>query len=317
MKKGYLGIDTSNYTTSIALIDEQERIVLEKRKVLEIKKGTRGLRQSEAVFQHIKNISKILEDIDEQRIKYKISAVCSSSKPRPIENSYMPVFQVSKTLGQAIAKFLNIPFYEVSHQEGHIMAGIWSSKFPNLDKFISVHLSGGTTEFILVEKRKNGFSEKIMGGSQDLNVGQFIDRVGLSMGFEFPCGPSLEQLSKKGIQGKITIPSSVKDNLISFSGPETMAQRLISHKENLSDIAIAVLHCIAKSIEKALLNIVHKINLYDILLVGGVASNEYIKQYLLRKLSPKGIHLFFCSPKYSSDNAVGVALLGRQKNIFT
>ncbi len=316
MGKIYLGVDTSNYTTSIALVDDQKKIVLEKRKLLEVQKGKRGLRQSEAVFLHMRNISEILEDIENEGFKHKIGAVCASTKPRPIENSYMPVFQVSKTLGQTIAKFLDVPFYETSHQEGHIMAGIWSSKFPELDRFISVHLSGGTTEFILTEQRKGGFSEKVIGGSQDLKAGQFIDRIGVAMGLKFPCGPSFEQLSKKGAKGRLIIPSSVKDNLISFSGPETMAQRLIYQKERESDIAIAVLHCIAKSIEKALLNIINQTNIYHILLVGGVASNEYIKQYLLDRLSPKNIHLFFCLPKYSLDNGVGVALLGRQKNIY-
>src|SRR5699024_8746292 len=210
----------------------------------------------------------------EVKISYnKIYAVCASIKPRPVDNSYMPVFQVSRTMGQAIAKFLNIPFYHTSHQEGHIMAGVWSSNFPKQDTFIAVHLSGGTTEFILIQQKGSNFHETIIGKSQDLNVGQFIDRVGVAMGFDFPSGPGLEQLAKEGRKGRIIIPSSVKDNQISFTDEETMDQRLIDQGENKADIAIADQHCIAKSIEKVLLNIVKKTKNRYILLVGGVASN--------------------------------------------
>ena len=307
----YLGIDTSNYTTSIALVDENERVVLDKRKLIQVKKGQRGIRQSEAVFQHINNVSQLINEIDSNVLSKNILGVCSSVYPRPIEKSYMPVFNVSKTLGQAIAKFLKAPFYSTSHQEGHIMAGVWSSQGVLEKEFISVHLSGGTTEIILTQGHKKGFSEKIIGGSQDLNAGQFIDRVGVAMGLSFPSGAELEQLAMKGTKGNILISSSVSENKISFSGPETMAQRLIAQNYKHEDIALAVIHCIAKSLEKAITSVVDNTKITNILFVGGVASNQYIKNHLITRLTPKGIKLFFCEARYSTDNSVGVALMGK------
>ncbi|MCR1897997.1 O-sialoglycoprotein endopeptidase [Irregularibacter muris] len=310
----YLGLDTSNYTTSIALVDEKEQVVLDKRKIIQVKKGERGIRQSEAVFQHINNLSQLIEEIENSTINKNILGVCSSTCPRPTEKSYMPVFNVSKTMGQAIAKFLKVPFYSTSHQEGHIMAGIWSSQGTIGEKFITVHLSGGTTEILMTQRQQKGFREEIIGGSQDLNAGQFIDRVGVALGLNFPSGPELEHLAMKGSKGGVIIPSSVSGNKISFSGPETKAQNLIAQNCKDEDIALGVIHCIAKSLEKVIMNIVSTTKITDILFVGGVASNKHIKNHLVTRLKLKGIQLYFCQPRYSTDNSVGVALMGRAQH---
>lgn len=309
MGEYFLGIDTSNYTSSLAIIDKKENIILDRRYLLDVKIGEKGLRQSQALFQHINNFENLTKDI----YKYTkgIKAVSASIAPRPIEGSYMPVFKASKNFGQSISNLLGIPFYKATHQEGHIRAGVWSVNNSISTKFINIHLSGGTTEFLIIEKFGCSYESKLLGGTNDISAGQFIDRIGVEMGLPFPSGQALEILAQNGNKGSIQIPSFVRNNQISFSGQETYAYRLLKNGERHSDVALAVLQCIVNTLEKAIINIYNQFEINDILLVGGVISNNYIKNRLRKRLIPKKINLFFCNKKYTSDNAVGIALIAK------
>lgn len=296
----FLGIDTSAYTTSIALIRE-EKVILDKRILLDVPHGDRGLRQSEAVFQHVKNLILISDELND----YQIDAIGVSSKPTPTKNSYMPVFKVGESVAKFCTKLNNIPIFNMSHQEGHIAAGLWSTETLK-ENILAIHISGGTTEFLQVKNIDFKLEIKSIGNSTDLHAGQFIDRVGVSLGCNFPAGTKMDQWAQKNKCSDIRIPSSVKGNYISFSGPETFAQNLVNKNYTKESIAYATFICIARSIEKVIRNIYEK-NKYDIiLLVGGVARNSIIKEELTERLP---FQLAFCDEKYSSDNAVGVAIL--------
>ncbi len=310
-----LGIDTSCYTTSLALMDTGNNLVADKRKLLEVPTGTRGLQQSNAVFQHIQNLKGLSAQLWEiPGRRRQIVAVSASTKPRPIEGSYMPVFTVSESYGQTLAALLGVPFITTSHQEGHIAAGKWSVGKFRFKKFLAVHLSGGTTELLMVQTeddRVAGFDIKVIGGTQDLNAGQFVDRVATSMGLSFPGGPALEDLARSA-QGKLTIPSSVRDFEISFSGPETRAQQLVKQGEDPAEIARAVERCIASSLEKLLAKAVRETGIKNVLMVGGVNANYFLRSRLRERLEhpSSGVKLYFAEPPMSSDNAVGVAAIG-------
>ncbi len=300
----YLGIDTSAYTTSIAIIDDNE-IVLDKRVLLEVKKGKRGLKQSEAVFQHLLNLNNISTILNKKEIK----AVGVSIKPTNQTNSYMPVFKVGESVANFSANLLGVPLVKITHQEGHIAAGIWSNKITS-KKILTIHMSGGTTDVLDVLNEDYKLKIKCIGKSSDLHAGQFIDRVGVSLGSHFPAGSTMDLWAQNTDDKKIRIPSSVIGNDISFSGPESAAQRLIDKNHSRDEIANATFICIARSIEKVIRNIYQK-NMYDIiLLVGGVARNSIIKKELKSRLPYK---LSFCKANYSSDNAVGVAVLTMKK----
>ncbi|MFP4456825.1 MAG: O-sialoglycoprotein endopeptidase [Clostridia bacterium] len=299
----FLGIDTSAYTTSIALIKD-EKAILDKRLLLEVPTGGRGLRQSEAVFQHVKNLITISDELD----GYHIDAIGVSSKPTPEENSYMPVFKVGESVAKFNTKLNNIPIFNLSHQEGHIAAGLWSTKTTKKN-ILAIHISGGTTEFLQVKNEDFKFKIKLLGNSTDLHAGQFIDRIGVTLGSSFPAGPQMDLWAQRDKYDDVRIPSSTKGNFISFSGPETFAQKLIKNNYTKESIANATFICIARSIEKVIRNIYEK-NKYDIiLLVGGVARNSIIKKELTKRLP---YQLAFCDEKYSSDNAVGLAFLAEK-----
>lgn len=310
----YLGIDTSNYTTSVAITDDKQNLIADKRLLLNVKTGGLGLRQSEAVFQHIKNFPLLFANLFDKVDKKSINTIGVSVKPRPEENSYMPVFLVGLTIAQVLAKTLDIPLIETTHQEGHLMAGIWSCGQKLIRDFNAIHISGGTTEVLKVSLKEyrpvKFFIDKI-GGTSDLHAGQFIDRVGVKMGLSFPAGPQLEELAQKSIK-PCNFPISVNNLNFSFSGPESHAQRLISKGENYSDIARGVENCLINTLEKLIINVYDKNNLKYFLFVGGVARNKYIRTTLKEKLeNTTDLKLLFADPVFSSDNAVGASLIAK------
>ena len=318
----FLGIDTSCYTTSLAVLDCEGRVLADNRKVLPVPAGDHGLRQATALFYHQQNLPVIMNEIFRELPGRKLKAVGASAKPRPHENSYMPVFTAGVSLAQNIAALLSIPLCLTTHQEGHLAAALWSAKRQELVDFLMVHLSGGTTEILKVRRVQTNplhYDVVVLGGSSDIQAGQLIDRVGVAMGLPFPCGPHLEKLAAQSGQGdaktraEVVIPSSVRGVVMSFSGAETRAKQYLKDKAGLPEVARAVERCIAVSVEKAAKRAMTDSGLKDIVLAGGVAANSYIRETLQKRLESRaaGARLHFAEPKYCSDNAVGTGLITR------
>ncbi|WZL71440.1 O-sialoglycoprotein endopeptidase [Clostridiaceae bacterium 35-E11] len=309
MKNCILGIDTSNYTTSIAVIDEKGNLLFDQRKVLAVKHGERGLRQSDALFQHLVNMPILFEAVAPLLKEHRIQTVAISNRPRPIEGSYMPVFRAAQSFGQTIAYTLNCACKEFSHQENHIEAGKWSTQQTLGDKFIAVHISGGTTEILEVrDNPMGGYHTEIVGGTLDISAGQFIDRIGVKLGLQFPAGKFMDALAKTA-EEDVRLSLSVKDTYISFSGPETMANKLTEQNIAPDLIAKAVFQCVGDALKKATINSCLRRGINEVLFVGGVASSQYIRNFLVKSLSHAKIKAYFSDSRYCTDNAVGTALL--------
>lgn len=307
----YLGIDTSAYTTSVAVVNGEKKLICQKRRLLEVPMGDRGLLQSQAVFQHVQQLPSLLAGILKEIDTGRLMAIAASIAPRPVAGSYMPVFTVSKGQGEILAAARNCPFVPTTHQEGHIEAAVWSSGIKLPAEFLAVHLSGGTSELLLVKSQTKGYSIELLGGTKDLHAGQFVDRVGVSLGLTFPAGPQLESLAVKAGTA-LGIPSFVEGYDFSFSGPESHAQRLIRKGAEPANVARAVEQCIATTLEKVIRQAVKNEGIRHVLLAGGVSANSYIRQRMKQRLEHPavGARLVFAAPQYSTDNAVGIALLG-------
>ena len=310
--KCFVAFDTSCYTTSVAIMDENGFLLADCRRLLRVAQGKRGLAQSEMVFQHTRNIAELFEEaMKAVKAPLYIAGVGVSAKPRPLPESYMPAFLVGLSHAVVLGNVLGVPVYQTSHQEGHIYAGVWSSGNPAIDEFIALQFSGGTSEILRVQ---NFLVEPVIeqiGGSVDLNAGQFIDRVGVALGLGFPAGPKLEELAATCIGDVPTIPSVVRDLAISFSGPETGAQRLVAQGTSPPAVAAAVQACVARTVVKVLTNATVRDNIKDVLITGGVMSNAYIREYVVDKLARKGIKIYIPEAAYSADNAVGVAYIAK------
>ncbi len=296
----FLGIDTSNYTTSVALAGDEQ---INLRKIIDIKEGMRGIRQSDGVFVHLKELPELFEKMELD--KKTVDAIGVSVSPRRCEGSYMPVFVAGESFARVIAKSLGVPLFRYSHQEGHIMAGILSGGFYELLKkpFLAVHLSGGTTEILRCKYKDNHFEAEIVGGTLDISAGQLIDRLGVKLGMKFPCGKELDAISQRCEETPIKLKTSVKDGYINFSGMET---RLLEMTETHTPeiLAKSALHFIGESLVKA----INACGGEDVLFVGGVSSNTFLRKYFIEKISAK-VH--FASPELSCDNAVGIAELAK------
>jgi len=300
-----IGIDTSCYTTSVAIINDDGALLSERRLVLQVKPGERGLRQSEAVFQHLQNLPRLVEDF---KADTPIIAVAASTKPRPVPGSYLPVFKVGAAMGSTLAHLAGTPFFETSHQEGHLRVGLLNQK-PTEENFLAWHLSGGTTELLLAKAFAGGFNVKKVGGSSDLQVGQLVDRIGVALGAGFPAGAFLEELARQSDSTE-SLPVVTKDLAISFSGPDSAGKRLLDSGINPPELARRVFNCISRSLTKVTLEAVDRFEVKTVLFVGGVASNELIRTALLKDFTLERVKLVFAPKELSSDNAVGVGLIG-------
>ena len=311
-----LGFDTSCYTTSAAAVNERGEVVAFSRMLLPVEQGQRGLRQSEAVFAHVRQMPQVMDELSRQLDEKDIEvvAVCASSAPRDETDSYMPVFTVGLGHARVLANTLKIPLFETSHQQGHIAAGLVGHEEMR-ESFVALHLSGGTTE--LLECREGRL--KLIGGCADLHAGQMVDRVGVSMGCAFPAGPSLEKLamSYEGVVESLLPVSMEKDGLIChLSGVETRAQQWIREGKMTSEqIAAEVFDVLSRTVARLLTAACEKTHTTHALVVGGVASSTLLREMLDKRLRKqrRSIKVLFGQPQYSADNAVGVASIGMRK----
>jgi N6-L-threonylcarbamoyladenine synthase len=304
-----LGLDTSNYTTSAALCSSHGEI-LQSRRLLPVKTGERGLRQSEAVFAHVRQLAQQVETVMKEA-KEPLSCVCASVSPRDGEDSYMPVFSVGEMVGRSIAAAHHVPFFTTTHQRGHIRAARVDSGL-QADTFLALHLSGGTTDVLLMD----GDALTPLGTSMDLHAGQLVDRVGVAMGLPFPSGPHLEQLAVQGkAQALVPVSMDEKNLQCHLSGAEAQLLRMVKEGIPHHDIAAEVYSILCRTVLRLLKAAADRTGTHHILLAGGVASSRLFRELVLERNEKRRLHLdlHFGKPEYSGDNAVGVALIGLEK----
>ena len=313
MKKYFLGVDTSNYTTSLCLVCDGS-VVANVRRLLPVKDGEKGLRQSDAVFHHTKALPELSEKLfsDVDISDGELCAVGVSSKPRDIEGSYMPCFLTGLSFASGIAHSHGIPMYTFSHQSGHIAAAIYSSgkDFSLFEEkpFLSFHVSGGTTEALYTSFDGDTYRTEIVGGTNDASCGQIIDRAGVEMGLAFPCGKALDELAEKSTKN-LNSCVSFKDGYFSMSGLENKVKKFLADGEKGEDIAMFLFKSIAKALVKTSVHLRNTYGDMPIFYAGGVMSNSFIRKEL-SALSD----VYFASPELSCDNACGTALLAYKKH---
>lgn len=306
----YIGFDTSNYTTSVAAYFPKENRLVQSKLLLPVKKGEKGLRQSDAVFHHTVQLEQVFSELFKNEVP-KIEAVCASAVPRMAEGSYMPCFLVGHNTAKIVASSVGSPFYRTSHQHGHIAAALFGADRLDLleREFLAFHVSGGTTEALLVKPdEKEIFTCELVASSLDLKAGQAVDRVGLMLSLDFPCGKELDSLSRKSNRA-FSIKPTLKDGSCSLSGIENKCKKMLEGGESREDIALFCIEYIACTLEKMTDYLLEKYGNLPLVYSGGVMSNSLIKERFTEKYGA-----VFAPGEFSADNAAGVAVLGYLKN---
>jgi len=301
-----LGFDTSNYTTSAAVFGDG---AAENRgKLLDVPEGALGLRQSDALFQHVKRLHLMVERLRADGVVGQIAAVGASTRPREVEGSYMPCFLVGEGEGRALAAALGVRFCPCSHQQGHLAAAAWSAGREDLlDRpHLAWHLSGGTTELLRVEPAGHTVRAQAVGGTSDIAAGQFIDRAGVMLGLPFPAGKALDALYPEADQ---CLEYRVKLNGLTFSlsGMENKVKELLEKGEKPANVAHFAIDTILNVLLRATAEAQRRWPGLPVLCSGGVASNRQI-----RAAMEKACGAVFAQPQYAADNALGVAILAHR-----
>lgn len=306
-----LAIDTSNYTTSVAIMSTGFELVANLKCPLKVKEGERGLRQSDAVFSHTVNLPELMKRAGELLADRHVVCVGVSERPRSVDGSYMPCFLAGVSVAVALSEALRVPLYHFSHQDGHIMAALYSSDAMDLsnNEFAAFHVSGGTTELVRVSTSEDAFRTELVGGTLDLNAGQLIDRIGVRMGLAFPAGAELEKLALANTEKIPRRKISVNGMSVNLSGIENIALDMYDKTNNRNLVAAFVLDTVGRCLQSMRDAYTERYGECDFVYAGGVMCNSIIKGML----SSDRAH--FAKPEMSADNAVGIAALALKKHI--
>ena len=300
-----LGLDTSNYTTSAAVFDGEGG--RNQGRLLEVRPGELGLRQSDALFQHVKHLPEVVEALLGEEGLGTVQAVGASTRPRAVEGSYMPCFLAGASQGQVLSQVLGVPFYAFSHQQGHLAAAAWSAgRLDLLDRpFLAWHLSGGTTELLRVEPEEDGVAVRaeILGGTSDISAGQLIDRTGVLLGLSFPAGKEVEKLSRQA-QKREYYKVKVNGLTFSLSGMENKVRQMVQRGEEPAEIAWFAQETVCRVVQACTKAAMEVYPGLPVLCSGGVASNGRLKELLRQNCGA-----LFAQPQFSTDNAMGTAIL--------
>ncbi len=308
----YLGIDTSNYTTSTALFNSDSGIISQSKKLLPVKEGELGLRQSDAVFHHTKQLPELLASLFENADR-EITAIGVSTRPRNVEGSYMPCFLTGESVADSIGTLSGLSVHKTSHQVGHILAALYSCNRLDLifrkKPFIAFHVSGGTTDCLYcTPDDEQIIKAELISSSLDLKAGQAIDRVGLMLGLDFPCGVMLEQLAMLS-DAYFKIKPTMKDGNCCLSGIENKCRKMLQDGEEPCDVALYCLKYIEAAISAMTVSAIEKLGDLPVIYAGGVMSDMLIRNSLSKRFDS-----YFAEPVFSCDNASGVALFSAIKD---
>ena len=310
-----LGIDTSNYTTSLAWLDSVQGTVIQQKQLLPVPEGAAGLRQSDAVFHHVRQLPVLFRMLkDKNGESLKPDAIGVSVSPRPQEQSYMPCFLAGIAAARMLADSHGVPLHETSHQTGHIMAALFSAGCmdwvePEHKPFLAFHVSGGTTDCVLCTPDEDSVIRiEPVSGSLDLKAGQAIDRIGLMLGLKFPCGPALEQLAASSTT-EARMRVMLRDGCCSLSGLQNQCQEKVRRGEAPEDIARYTLNSISAAIRMMTDAAAEQTGSASVLYAGGVLSDKLIQEQLHRN----DLQTAFAEPAFSCDNAAGVAVYAARR----
>ena len=309
-----LGIESSCDDTSVAVL-RNDKVLSNKtaNQSIHVKYG--GVVPELASRAHLSNIIPVTElAIKESGISLNdISAVAYTRGPG-LMGSLIVGTEFAKSLGVS----LEIPVIDVNHMQAHILANFINNGDPNPEfPFLGVTVSGGHTQFILVE---DYFKMNVLGETLDDAIGEAFDKCGKKIGLDYPAGPEIDKLSRMGDELKFNFPiPRVEGGNISYSGTKTAFINFLQNNLNRNNNFInEYKYDICASIQRNLIDnllgtvdfFIKDKNLKRIVFGGGVSANTYLKKRLNKKSKESGLEIFIPEIQYTTDNAAMIGIVG-------
>ena len=317
-----LGIESSCDETAASIISENNQgnpIILSNivSSQVDVHKEFGGVVPELAARSHIEKIDWIVEKaIDESGIDIKeIDAVASTAGP-----GLIVCLSVGLSFGKGLALSLNKPFIAVNHLEGHALSPKLNSKIDY--PYLLLLISGGHSQYLSV---KNLSEYKRLGTTIDDAIGEAFDKTAKILGVEFPGGPQIEVLAKKGDPDKYNLPKPIFNKggcNLSFAGLKTAILNITKQiKTNQEKFDLAA------SFQKTIIEILYKktIIAFDefekeikpeekkFVVAGGVAANKEIRKMLISLCNEKNYKHIFPPIELCGDNAAMIAMVGLEK----
>ena len=317
-----LGIESSCDETAAAIISENEQglpIVLSNivSSQVDVHKEFGGVVPELAARSHMEKIDWIVDKaIKDSQINIQdIDAIASTAGP-----GLIVCLSVGLSFGKALASTLNKPFIAVNHLEGHALSPKLNS---NLDyPYLLLLISGGHSQYLNV---KNLGDYKRLGTTIDDALGEAFDKTAKLLGIEFPGGPQIEILAKKGNPKKFDLPKPIFNKggcNLSFAGLKTAVLKIsktIKTDQDKFDLAASFQNTIEEILYKKTkiafkeFEKINGINHKKFVVAGGVAANKNIRNMLIKLCEEQSYEYIFPPLELCGDNAAMIAMVGLEK----
>jgi len=304
-----LGIETSCDETAVAILRDQTEVIADcvySQVSLHAKYG--GVVPEVASRNHVRKLPYLVRDAAGQ-------AGVSLSDLSLVAATYGPGLVGPLLVGvchaEGLAYGLSIPFIGVNHLEGHIFAHRLAS--PDVEPpFMALIISGGHTSLIDVA----AWGEyRLVGLTVDDAAGEALDKVGKMLGIGYPAGAEIDRMAYEGDPRAIDFPRPMSGSPgfnFSFAGLKTaVLYHLKKHPwEKPEDVAASMLASIVDILTKKSVEATRRYHRSRLVVVGGVAANQHLRERLVADASKRSIDVFFPPLKYCTDNAAMIAAAG-------
>jgi len=292
-----LGIESTAHTFGIGIADEHGNILANQRDTYEPRAGW-GIVPMDARKHHeqvagnvmraaLKEAGKGLDDI---------GLIAISQGP-----GLPPCLYAGMNFAVNLAKNLKRPLVGVNHCIAHIEIGRLTTKL--LDPVI-LYVSGANTQIIAHVSGRY----RIFGETQDIGIGNALDKFGRSAGMQFPHGPKIEEHAKKGKW--IGMPYVVKGMDLSFSGIVTHAIRKLKSGEKLDDVCFSIQESMFAMLTEVVERALAHTGKNEVLLTGGVAANRHLAAMIETMCKERGAGSAVVPLEYCGDNGAMIAWTG-------
>lgn len=292
-----LGIESTAHTFGIGIVSEKGKILADVREIFTPPKGW-GIKPTDAAEHHERVKDKVFENALKQAnfSQNDIDIVAFSQGA-----GLPPCLKVGLEVAKSISK--NKHLVPVCHQVAHLEIAklLTRAKDP-----VYLYVSGGNTQIISFVAGRY----RVFGECMDIGVGNALDKFGREVGIQFPAGPKIEELAKKGRY--LELPYVVKGMDLSFSGILTSALEKHKKGEPLQDVCFSLQETFFAMLTEVTERALAHTDKQEVVLTGGVAANKRLCQMLTIMCKERGARFLACPLKYSGDNGVMIAWNGLQ-----